>query len=161
MDEELQAPQPQVKRGPVKRLFKRFRDTETGQALVEFTLILPIFLLLLFALVDFGRAFYSWLIVTNAAREGARVAAVQEPYSAVQARIYESFCESYPSSCSLDPAKLTITPTNIQGSRGSAVTIELSFDFDYATPIGEIMGWFGGAAISEPTIKAHSSMRLE
>ncbi len=160
VDEELQAPPEVAKRGPVKRLLKRFRNTEAGQALVEFTMILPVFCLLLFGLVDFGRAFYSWLIVTNAAREGARVAAVQEPLTAVEARIYESFCETYPTSCSLDPAKLDIDPDNIQGSRGTAVTIELSYDFDYVTPLGNIMGWFGGS-LADPTITAHSSMRLE
>ena len=56
---------------------RRFRETEAGQSLVEFTMILPLFLVLLFGMVDFGRAFYTWLLVTNAAREGARIAAVQ------------------------------------------------------------------------------------
>lgn len=160
MESDLQAPQPLPKRGPFKRALRRFRETEAGQALVEFTMIIPVFCLLLFGLVDFGRAFYTWLIVTNAAREGARVAAVQETGANIDARIYESFCESYPSQCSLDPGKLTITKTNVQGSRGSAVIVELSYDFDYATPIGNIVGWFGDS-LSEPTITAHSSMRLE
>ena len=55
-----------------RRLPKWFRESERGQSLVEFTMILPILLILLFALVDFGRAFYTWMLVTNAAREGAR-----------------------------------------------------------------------------------------
>ncbi|MGE0598266.1 MAG: TadE/TadG family type IV pilus assembly protein [Dehalococcoidia bacterium] len=139
----------------------RLRRTEAGQALVEFTMILPIFLLLLFGLVDFGRAFYTWLIVTNAAREGARVAAVQKPQSDVDARIYESFCESYPTQCTLDPAKLSITRTNIQGARGEAVTIDLAYDFDYATPLGNILALIGGNSLADLTITAHTSMRLE
>lgn len=152
---------PPVKRGPVKRLLKRFRDTETGQALVEFTMILPVFLMLLFGLVEFGRGFYTWLLVTNAAREGARVAAVQGDSSAIDARIYGSFCQSYPSSCSIDPAKLSIAKTNVQGPRGQAVTIDLTYDFDYVTPIGAIISIATGGSINEPTIKGHSSMRLE
>jgi len=139
----------------------RLRRTETGQALVEFTMILPIFLMLFFGLVDFGRAFYTWLIVTNAAREGARVAAVQAPQSAVDARIYESFCESYPSQCSLDPAKLHIHRDNIQGLRGQPVTIDLSYDFDYATPLGNLMALVGGNTLANLQITAHTSMRLE
>lgn len=124
-------------------------------------MILPIFLMLLFGLVDFGRAFYTWLIVTNAAREGARVAAVQSPQAAVDARIYESFCESYPTQCTLDPAKLSITRTNIQGARGQAVSIDLSYDFDYATPLGNILALIGGSTLADLTITAHTSMRLE
>jgi len=149
------------RRGPVRRLLHRFRQTEVGQSLVEFSLILPMFLVLLFGLVDFGRAFYTWLLVTNAAREGARVAAVQSPDSAVDGRIYDSFCSSFPTDCSLDAGKLTISKTNIQGPRGSAVEINLSYDFEFVTPIGAMLQLIGGDGLDSPTISAHSSMRLE
>ena len=149
------------RRGPLRRLLHRFRQTEVGQSLVEFSMILPLFLVLLFGLVDFGRAFYTWLLVTNAAREGARIAAVQSDAATVDARIYDSFCSSYPTDCSLEPGKLTITKTNIQGSRGSAVSIDVVYDFEFVTPIGGIMGFIGGSSLAEPTISAHSSMRLE
>ena len=48
-----------------------------GQGLVEFALILPIFLLLLFGMVEFGRAYMTKNILTGAAREAARQAVVQ------------------------------------------------------------------------------------
>ena len=43
-----------------------------GQALVETAIVLPILILLLAAVVDFGRAFDAYIVLTNAAREGAR-----------------------------------------------------------------------------------------
>jgi Flp pilus assembly protein TadG len=146
------------------RVLRRFRQTESGQALVEFTMILPIFLLLLFALVDFGRGFHAWLLVTNAAREGARVGATQQDAAAIQERIWDSLCSNYPSSCSIDETKLSWTnqgTANVQGPRGEAVVIELSYDFDYATPIGGILNIVSGGTLNEPTLTAHSSMRLE
>lgn len=164
MEDVDRASLPERKRGPVKRLLKRFRETETGQALVEFTFVLPIFLLLLFGLVDFGRGFYTWLLVTNAAREGARVAATQQDQTAVQTRIYDAVCKTYPSQCSLTPAKLTWTnkPTaNVQGPRGEPVVIELAYDFQFVTPLGNIIAFVSGGSLSTPTITAHSSMRLE
>lgn len=156
-------PQPTAEksRSRLARAIGRLRKTEAGQALVEFTLILPIFLLLLFAIVDFGRGFYTWLLVTNAAREGARVAAVQSDSATINARIYNSFCDNYPSSCGLNPSKLTINKTNVQGSRGSAVKIDLSYNFQFATPIGGILNIVTGGNMTAPTITAHSSMRLE
>ena len=45
-----------------------------GQALVELALILPVLLLILLAAIDFGRVLFSWIEVTNAAREGAAYA---------------------------------------------------------------------------------------
>jgi len=144
-----------------RRVLRRLRDTECGQALVEFAMVVPLFLLLLFALVDFGRAFYTWLLITNAAREGARAAAVQMDQPSVYDRIYSSFCSHYPSDCSLDPAKVAITGTNIQGPRGEEVTIEVEYDFEFVTPIGNIIRFISGGNIDTPTIRAVSSMRLE
>ena len=161
MDFEPNEPLAGRSRGFVARAFLRFRETETGQALVEFTMILPIFLMLLFGLVDFGRGFYTWLLVTNAAREGARIAAVQSDSATIDTRIHDSYCDNYPSSCGLDPSRLSISKTNVQGARGTAVEIDLEYDFEYATPIGEIMQIVSGGTITAPTISAHSSMRLE
>jgi Flp pilus assembly protein TadG len=45
---------------------------ERGQSLVETGIVFPILLLLLAAVVDFGRAFDAYIVLTNAAREGAR-----------------------------------------------------------------------------------------
>lgn len=52
------------------------RGRPGGQALVEFVLVTPFFFLLLFSIVEFGRAIYYVQILNNAAREGARYAIV-------------------------------------------------------------------------------------
>jgi Flp pilus assembly protein TadG len=49
-----------------------------GQALVEFALVIPLFLLLLVGLFDLGRAVFAYNTLTNAAREGARTAIVNQ-----------------------------------------------------------------------------------
>lgn len=54
----------------------RRQDRPSGQALVEFALIAPLFFLLLFSLIEFGRAVYTIQMLNNAAREGARYAIV-------------------------------------------------------------------------------------
>jgi hypothetical protein len=55
----------------------RSRDRRRGQALVEFALVIPIFLLMLFGIVDAGRYVYMNSVLSQAAREGARAAAVE------------------------------------------------------------------------------------
>ena len=63
-------------------IFRRHRvpssDRSRGQALVEFALVIPIFLLFLVALFDVGRAVFAYNTLTNAAREGARLAIVNQ-----------------------------------------------------------------------------------
>ena len=49
---------------------------EKGASAVEFALVLPIFIMLVFGIFQFGIAFNNWIAITHAAREGARLAVV-------------------------------------------------------------------------------------
>ena len=68
--------------------FGRFtrRRARHGQALVEFALVIPLFLLLLVAIFDLGRAVFAYNTLTNAAREGARMAIVNQYKPTIVAR---------------------------------------------------------------------------
>lgn len=55
---------------------RHHRRSSRGQALVEFALIAPLFILALMSVIEFGRAVYTIQILNNAAREGARYAIV-------------------------------------------------------------------------------------
>lgn len=75
------------------KILRNNRD-EKGQAMVEFVLIAPIFLLLVFGLVQFGILFNNYLTLTDAVRAGARQAAVSrtlaDPVGATETRIDSS-----------------------------------------------------------------------
>ncbi len=58
---------------------KKFCKSQKGQSLVEFALVIPIFILLLFGIIEFGRLWETMNVLTSAAREGARIAAVTSP----------------------------------------------------------------------------------
>jgi len=138
-----------------RRLIRHLRRSDAGQTLVEFSLVLPIMLLMLFALVDFGRGFYSWLVLTNATREGARVGATQATAAAIQQKVLDT-------SAGLDMAHLdTPVVTGAQGARGTMVTVDVTYHFQYVTPISGILNLVGGNTLAAPLITAHSSMRLE
>lgn len=59
----------------MKKLKKNKR--ESGQAIVEFALVLPIFLLLIMGIIDFGFLFYNYIGIENSARNAARIACVE------------------------------------------------------------------------------------
>ncbi len=56
-------------------IVRRLRRAERGAVAVEFAIILPILVLLVFGIMDFGHAWYIKQIVSNASREGARYGA--------------------------------------------------------------------------------------
>ena len=50
--------------------------SEKGQSLVEFALVLPLLILLLFGIIDFGRIFNAYLTIDHAGRDAARTASI-------------------------------------------------------------------------------------
>jgi PKD repeat protein len=61
---------------PLERLRAHLHTRSRGQSLVEFALILPVFLFLLLSAIDFGRLFFTYIQINNAAREGAAFGAI-------------------------------------------------------------------------------------
>ena len=53
----------------------RLSQRQRGDAIVEFILVVPILLLILFGILELGRVIDAWIVVQNAAREGARTGA--------------------------------------------------------------------------------------
>lgn len=62
-----------------RKLVSPARDRQRGAVAVEFALILPILLMLVLGIIDFGRLYYTQVTLTQAAREGARLEALSKP----------------------------------------------------------------------------------
>lgn len=90
------------------------RSGRRGQSLVEFALVLPLFLLMLAGIVDFGMGLATSITVTNAAREGARLGVVNPSPSAITARVQSV-------ASGLDTSRLTVSTTCLEPSGSSWV----------------------------------------
>lgn len=66
-------------RGTIHRACRRFLQCEDGTALVEFAIVLPIFLLLFFSLIEFGRMGGEYVMADKAMQRASRIAAVRPP----------------------------------------------------------------------------------
>jgi Flp pilus assembly protein TadG len=64
--------------GPLAQKLKTLKRDESGAALVEFALVIPIVLTLLLGALDLGKAFNYWIDETHLSHEGARYAAVNK-----------------------------------------------------------------------------------
>lgn len=103
---------------------------------MEFALLLPLLLLLVFGIIDFGRALNAQITITQAAREGARLSALGRPSGEVTARVQDA-ASPLTVSASNSPCPAAPGPND-------RATVTASYPFRFVTPIGAIAGMFGG-----------------
>ena len=75
---------------------KRIRN-QRGAALLETAITIPLILAVCVAVFEFGRAYQTWQVLTNAAREGARVAILAESTDAVVTQTVQDYLSRTPS----------------------------------------------------------------
>ena len=143
----------------IRRRTEKGQRGEKGQALVEFALLVPIFLMLLFAIVDFGMGFHSWITVTNSAREGARLGAVAGTEQQIIDRVFDT------ATLINEDTNMTVTVTNAAddgGDPGESVVVQVDYDYDLITPLASLVAFLSGDIIG-PTLELSSTaeMRLE
>ncbi len=140
---------------------------ERGQSLPEFALALPVLLLLLFALAEFGLMLNDQVSVANAARDGARVAALQgsgDPNLAtdVQTAVSDALKPLIPSSlvnsCS---TTLTNSPNSVSGGAAQIAswTVSVSCPYTPITPLGSVFSLVGASSSSTYPIVKATTMR--
>jgi Flp pilus assembly protein TadG len=143
----------------------RRRRADRGAELIELALVLPILLLVLAAIVDFGFLFQRWESLTNAAREGARIATLPG-YSGgaggdVEARIRNYLTATgMPAGPAVIPPVVYSTETLPSGRTVSVATVSVSYpaQLQYLGPIAALVG---GTSQSSLMIRAVSVMRME
>jgi Flp pilus assembly protein TadG len=118
------------------------RYRERGQDLVEFALVLPVLLLILIAVLDFGRAIYAYSVVANCAREGARLGIIladdDEGLSGADVDAIEVMVEETAVAISIDPSLLTI---NVTEPLPDTVRVQVDYTFELLTPlVAKVLG---------------------
>lgn len=110
-------------------------DHEQGASLVEFALVALLLILLLAGVVDLGRAFHSYIVITNASREGARYGSHFPGHAAgIVAAVQQ---EAAGNGMTLTADNVQVTVPNPAHS-GDTIRVEVSFDFD--TFMGGVLG---------------------
>ncbi len=143
-----------------RRQERRWRG-EAGAELVEMTLTLPLILMVLLAMVDFGLLFQRYEVVNNGAREGARLAAKPSVTDTeVQARVL-SYVQASGIPTSAGNPQVVVTPTTLTANGGmwTARQVDVFYSHPYTVMI-PFTNWFGGN-FSSATLNARATMRLE
>lgn len=129
------------------------KDRERGAAAVEFALVLPLLLLLVFGIIDAGRMLNMQIALTQAAREGVRVAALGGSAGDAIARAEAAMFPVTGATASLTTACPAVpTPTN-------DAVLNVARTYNYITPIQGILTVMGQPSLATPTITGRGRMR--
>lgn len=107
-------------------MWRRRWGSERGAAAVEFALILPILVLILFGVIEFGGVYNAQLMVTSAAREAARSMALHGVVADAEAVAVDA-------AVGIDPAALDVTVTPATCAAGADVTVTVAYDRPFLT----------------------------
>ena len=150
---------------PARRgAWARLRAQERGAELVEFALALPLLLVVFGGIIDFGLLLQRHQVLSNAAREGARLAvlpgyALGDVQARVQAYVREGIADNTATPVTT-MANVTLTPGAGPSFEAAQVTVTYSEPFLVLGPIVNLAGgtWSLGSRI---TLVAVSTMRVE
>ena len=114
---------------------KRLRN-QKGAALLETAITLPLVLLVCVSIFEFGRAYQTWQVLTNAAREGARVAVLSESTDAQVTSAVKAYMQGGQlPSAALANISVERTVPFAASNTASRVTISYPFKFTVLNPV--------------------------
>ena len=130
----------------MERVKARIRRANRGQGVVEMALALFILAFLLVGIVDIGRAFHHYIVITNAAREGARYGSrFPEDQSGI---LNTAIQEALNSGITIEAGDITITGLN--GEENDPIQVEIKYQLP--TIIGGLIG------LDELTLRSNTTM---
>ncbi len=129
---------------------KRWRGQQ-GVAAVEFALILPLFLMLIFGVIDFGLAMYAKGLITNASQEGARFGAIYRLDPLTVGDI-QTHVQDYLQTAGFT-APVTVTVTGAGGPSGSPLSVRVDYAYRSLTLPELVAGLTGDLELSAQTVR--------
>ena len=147
--------------------------SDGAQSLLEFALILPMFLVLVFGVIDFGMGLRAYISVSSATREGARYAAVGNP-GGTFATGGSGQCNGSTTTTAVGRVCMTLNGLNLANisnvsvtypdghAPGYSVHVAATYHYHYITPVHNIVNFLSGGNIPDYlTINSATDMRLE
>jgi len=127
---------------------------DRGATAVEVALLMPVVLFLVMGLIDFGRAVNAKITLSQAAREGVRVVALNKS---------DPTGRAVSAATGLKNVSATVVSSCPVGSAGTKNgELKASYTFDFITPVGGLAGMFGGGSFGSPiTLSATGVMLCE
>jgi Flp pilus assembly protein TadG len=139
---------------------RRFVRSERGAELIEMALVTPILLLLVMGIVDFGFLFQRYVVLTNAAVEGARVASMPGYTTADAAARVQAYATNGGVPGTVTAVATAVSLPGAGGGTwpGMQMTVTHVYNLQYIAPIVTLVG---GSSAASVTLTARSTMRSQ
>jgi Flp pilus assembly protein TadG len=131
------------------------RLNERGATAVEFAILLPVLLLILFGIIEFGMIMYGREIVTNATREGARAGIVQGPPKRTEGEI-TAIANTYLTATGVNPTDVSFVVTGEGLANPNTLTVNATYTYSFLFPyIPIVVGIPNPLTITTQTVMRH------
>jgi Flp pilus assembly protein TadG len=126
--------------------------------MVELALVIPVFLVLVLGIIDFGLGLRAWITITNSAREGARVGAVHGTCDEIRAQV-----KATSGGLVTSDDQISIEPDDCDWTTGDPVRVTVEYEYGLVTPLAGVLNLLPGEADLDSTfnLSSSSNMRVE
>jgi len=139
----------------LERPCRIFRRNRRAAAAVEFALVAPVFFLLVFGMIEYGRMVMIQQVLTNASREGARAAVLD----GANVTTVQNTVNSYLTAGSVSGATITVAPNPLSGAEfGDPVTVTVSIGFNQVSWLPSPM-YLGGKTMTASTVMRREAVQ--
>lgn len=139
---------PRVRRFGLEKMYRSCRKNRRGAAVVEFAVVAPVFFLLIFGMIEYGRMVMVQQVLTNASREGARVGILDGSSGSD----VDTTVNGYLTSSSISGATITVDPSDPStAGAGDPVTVTVSVPFSQVSWLPAPM-FLGGQTLTATTV---------
>jgi Flp pilus assembly protein TadG len=119
---------------------KRRIRSEKGAALLEAAIVVPVIMLISVGIFEFGRAYQTWQVLTNAAREGARMAVITGTTDdAIKARVVSYMKGGALPDSTADMVTVTRNVAVTAADQGTRIVIDYPFEFMVLNPVVKLI----------------------
>ncbi len=140
----------------MRKPYRTSRGKRLGAAVVEFAVVAPLFFLLVFGMVEFGRMVMIQQVITNASREGARKAVLDGATSSNVKSAVVTYMTN--GSVTIATSNVTINPSDpTTAAAGSPVTVTISVPFNQVSWLPSPM-FLGGRQMTASTVMRRESV---
>ena len=141
----------------------KVKKGQKGASAVEFALVLPLLLVILFGIVEFGLLFYNQQLITNASREGARFGVVATTTRKTLDEIkltVRNFCYSNLIGFPKGTLGTTLTPGGPCINYGDILTVNVTYDYRFLV-FPNVLALIKGSFSNSSDLKATTVMKCE